>query len=462
MKTRSQLVCLLFAGVLWAFPATAQSIQASQFKGLVEMEQACAAMPGGRCEILISTTQVITLDHSHTLPQGITLRFKDGGGWIVNGQPLTVGSGIVEGPISRQIFGGTGQILGLRNARPEWFVPQATIYPAAALAAAYRATVLWGTVLLNDATYVSPFYDASKQDSCNGAVAPYVSPRRFLGVSRPDVDDESKPTELVGGTIIRGEICGSAPLQAAHLGVDAGPLVVKTLYKGVKSNGIYLPNHGSFNPKRGTHLADVSVLTNDLDGEHSVLIEGEEEALLEGLWIWTPGGTHGLVLKSAHSVVRDFHCKGASSDCLLVKSDYKTAANGLASDDRLDDIHISYLAKPGDTGGIVMDARWDSVQRIALSNVYEDGTSFGFRGAGSWFYKLKDLTIEGWTGSQITGPCMEFIYSSDIRMVRSSCNGKPATAVISPQRDWVGEIKPHLRIAWTTLVTRLSLALHMP
>jgi hypothetical protein len=150
-------------------------------------------------------------------------------------------------------------------------------------------------------------------------------------VGRPQVDDALHPQRLVGGSVILGEVCGSAPLQAAHLGVDAGPLVVRDLYKGVKSNGIYLPNHGSFNPKRGTHLADVSVLTNDLDGQHSVLIEGEEEALLEGLWIWTPGGTHGLVLKSAHSVVRDFHCKGAASDCLLVKSDYKTTTSSRTS-----------------------------------------------------------------------------------------------------------------------------------
>jgi hypothetical protein len=390
----------------------------------------------------------------------MTLRFEDGGRWIVNGEPLTVRSGLVVGPVDRQIFGGTAQIHGLRDARPEWFVPHAAIYPAEALAAAYRSTIPWGTILLNHATYVSPFYDSSKTDSCGGAMAPYTSPRRLLGTLRPRVDDEARPTRLVGGTIIQGEICGSVPLQAAHLGVDAGPLVVRNLYKGVKSNGIYLPNHGAFNPKRGTHLADVSVLTNDLDGEHSVLIEGDEEALIEGLWIWTPGGTHGLVLKSAHSMVKDFHCKGASSDCLLVKSDYKTAANGFAADDRLEDIHVSYLHQPGDTGGIVMDARWDNVQRITMLNVQEEGTSFGFRAAGSWFYKLKGVTIDGWTGSGITGPCLEFVYSSDIQMARSSCNGKPAAAVISPQRDWISEIKPSLRIVWTTLVTRLSLAAH--
>jgi hypothetical protein len=458
MKANLQALCLL-VGVLSALPAVAQSIQASQFKGLAEMEKTCAGMPGGRCDVLVSTIQVITLDRPHTLPQGISLRFVKDGGWIVNGQPLTVGSGVVEGPTSRQIFGGTSQILGLRNARPEWFVPPAVIYPAEALAAAFRSTLPWGTILLNNATYVSPFYDASKQDSCGAAMSPYTSPRRFLGIERPHVDDENKPTQLVGGTIIRGEICGNAPLQVAHLGVDAGPLVAQSLYKGVKSNGIYLPNHGSFNPKHGTHLADVSVLTNDLDGEHSVLIEGEENALIEGLWIWTPGGTHGLVLKSAHTVVRDFHCKGALADCLLLKSDYKTAANGFASDDQLDDIHISDLVKLGDTGGIVMDARWDNVLRITMTNVHENGTSFGFRAAGSWFYELKDVTINGWTGSEITGPCMWFVYSSDIRVTRSFCNGKPAEAVVSPQRVSISEIKPTLRIAWTTLVTRLAVAL---
>ena len=139
------------------------------------------------------------------------------------------------------------------------------------------------------------------------------------------------------------------------------------------------------------------MLTNDMAGQHSVLIEGEEGAVVDGLWVWAPGGTHGLILKSAHSTVRDYHCTGADADCLLVKSDYMTAANGRATDDVLEGIHIHSMNRAGDTGGISFDATWDSVSNIALRDVEEDGLSYGLSGSGSWFHRLKGVRVEGWT-----------------------------------------------------------------
>jgi hypothetical protein len=246
----------------------------------------------------------------------------------------------------------------------------------------------------------------------------YASPRKFVGVGRPGVDDARHPQRLVGGSIILGEICGSAVLQAAHLGVDVGPGVVRGLYGGVKANGIYLPSHGRFNPKRGTRLEDVSVLTNDMPGQHSVLIEGEEGAVVDGLWVWAPGGTHGLIVKSAHSVVRDYHCTGAVADCLLVKSDYMTAANGKATDDVFEGIHIHSMNVAGDTGGITFDATWDTVSGIELEDVEEDGLLFGFSGSGSWFHRLKGVRVEGWTARGMVGPCEAFGMRTEVVVVR--------------------------------------------
>jgi len=273
------------------------------------------------------------------------------------------------------------------------------------------------------------------------------------------VDDGQHPQELVGGSIVRGEVCGSAALDAEHLGVDAGPKVVESFYGGRKSDGIFLFNHGRLNPKQGTKLTDVAVLTNDSQTEHSVLVEGEEGAVIAGLWIWTPGGTHGLVLKSAHSRVSGFHCKGAAADCLLVKSDYRTAANGRAEDDLFDGIKISDLVKPGDTGGVMMDARWDSVSRISFRNVQEDGLSYGFHGAGSWLYRLQGVTITDWTARAMTGPCTEFRYSEAVQIVRAQCDDSlfRTGERSAPQAGWwsrlVHELKPELRILWTTVVT---------
>jgi hypothetical protein len=440
-----------------------KTVRASGAPGLAEMERACGVTEAP-CRIVVSTAQVITLSRPHTIPAGIVLRFEPGGEWTVNGATLTVGSGVVEAPESGQIFAGNGAIEGLSVVRPEWFVPaETTEYPQAALAAAYRATRLWGTILLSVTAYDSPFYSPT---GCDAAMTPYATPRKIVGVGRPALDDGQRPQALVGGTVIRGEICGSAPLAAEHLGVDTGPKVVESLYGGSKSDGIFLFQHGRFNPKQGTNLTDVAVLTNDSQTEHSVLVEGEEGAVIAGLWIWTLGGTHGLVLKSAHSLVSDFHCKGASSDCLLVKSDYRTAANGRAEDDQLDGITISDLAKPGDTGGIVLDATWDDVSRISFKNVQEDGLSFGFHGEGSWLYKLKGLTITYWTAQAMTGPCTEFKHSGAVQIVQAQCDDSlyRAEAQSAPQQSWwrrsAAELKPELRILWTTVATWSSVLWH--
>jgi hypothetical protein len=350
----------------------------------------------------------------------------------------------------------------LAEARPEWFAEAIVgadgrkTYPAEALAGAYRATAPWGTILLGDAVYVSPFTDLSGGGNGCGGVG-YDTPRRFVGAGRPHVDDENSPRQLLGGTVIRGEICGGAPLQMAHLGVDAGPQVTRELYRGVKPNGIYLPNPGGFNPKRGTQLKDVSVLTNDADGEHSVLIEGEDGAIVDGLWIWTTGGTHGLIIKSAHTRVSHFHCKGASADCLLVKSDYRTDGDGYAADDRFEDVDIRYLAKPGDTGGIEMDARWDNIAGVVFDGVREDGLRYGFEGGGSWFYKLTGVAIQRWTAQQLSGPCTRFYHRSQVSVSDSSCvDDRSAVAKRSfgaRFKAFVVEVKQHLRIVWTTFCT---------
>ena len=359
---------------------------------------------------------------------------------------------------------------GLTLARPEWFAAPLVdaagrkTYPAAALAGAYRATAAWGTILLGDASYVSPFYDATSSDPCGGAAAPYRSPRRFVGAGRPHVDDERYPQRLVEGSVLLGEICGATSLQMAHMGVDAGPAVVRTLYGGRRSNGIYLPNHGRFNPRQGTRLEDVAVLTNDLEGQHSVLIEGEDGAVIDGLWLWTPGGTHGLILKSAHSVVRDFHCKGARADCLLLKSDYMTAANGNATNDRLEGIHLAALRNPGDTGGIMLDGSWDTVSEIRMRDVEEESTAFGFSAAGSWFHSVRGVQIDGWKARGITGPCTMFGVRTHIAVVRGDC--QRADRPLPPRRrtfvlwcrDAGAALKLETRIVWQTVATWVVLA----
>jgi hypothetical protein len=456
--------CLLMPGQS-SVSAHATDVQASQFHTLSDMVKACMAIPGDHCTLVVSTPQTITLGSAYTLPKKIELQFSDGGMWTLNGKPLTVGSGLLKGPDARQIFAGTGDIRGLQVARPEWFSPGSSVYPANALAQAYRSTIAWGTILLNDATYTSPFYAVDKE-----SLAPFVTPRRFLGVKRPQVDDEQNPHRLIDGTIIRGAIYSASVFQGAHLGVDVGPDVVQELYGGSKPNGIFLPTPGGFNPKRGTRLEDISVLTNNADGQHSVLIEGDDGAFVDGLWIWTPGGTHGLVLKSSHTFVHNFHCKGASSDCLIVKSDYKTAGNGLATDDRLEDIFISALVRPGDTGGIEMDARWDDIARVSFENVREQGLSYALEADSSWFYGFRDIEINHLTASGLTGGCIGPGPRPEIRILNSECTDahgrlplyvQPRLLSIGARAmEFIHTFKTHLRILWVTACTLLRRLAH--
>ena len=173
----------------------------------------------------------------------------------------------------------------------------------------------------------------------------------------------------VGGTIVRGEVCGVAALKAYHLGLDEGPWVVRNLYGGNPAYGFMLTHAGRVGVVRGTHFEDISVLTNGMENQHSVIVEGQDEVTVQGLWIWTQGGTHGLVIKSSHATVRDFHCKGASSECLIVKSDAATDGAGYAADVLVDGVEISAMKTEGDTGGIEIDSRWDSVERLRLEHV---------------------------------------------------------------------------------------------
>jgi hypothetical protein len=369
------------------------------------MEAECAGVEA--CTVSVGTRQVVRLSGDRTLAGNIAVRFEAGGEWAVEGGALTIGSGRVEAPERQQVFAAGSQVRGLDEARPEWFAGVGVNgYPAEALAGAYRATKAWGTIRMGVGAYLSPFFDPTTWNTCgSGKFLLYDSPRTFVGAGRPGVDEERDPQRLVGGTIVRGEVCGVAALKVYHLGLDEGPWVVRNLYGGNPAYGFMLTHAGPVGLVRGTHFEDVSVLTNGMENQHSLIVEGQDDVTVQGLWIWTQGGTHGLVIKSSHATVRDFHCKGASSECLIVKSDAATDGAGYAADVVVDGVEISALKRDGDTGGIEIDSRWDAVERLRLEHVTERGTTYGIKGSGSWFHSLRDLTIRDWT-AEVMGECL--------------------------------------------------------
>ncbi len=382
------------------------------------------------CTVRVMDRWGLRLAGDAGLPANIVLRFEEGGEMGISGGALTIGSGRVEAGEGQRIFAGGSAVRGLDEARPEWFAEVgADGYPAEAMAGAYRATKVWGTIRLREATYLSPFFDPSSWLPCAGAkMSLYDSPRSFVGMGRPGVDDERDPQRLVGGTILRGEVCGVVALKAYHLGLDEGPWVVAHVFDGHPGYGFVLSHAGPVGAVKGTRLEDVSVLTNGMDSQHSVIIEGQDDAAVQGLWIWTQGGTHGLVIKSSHTTVRDFHCKGASSDCLIVKSDAATDGAGYAAEVVVDGVEISSLRVAGDTGGIGIDSRWDSVHALTMDHVTERGTSYGILGSGSLFHTMRDVTVRHWT-AEVEGMCLNLTEAARVVVEEFRCQSRGAAGV---------------------------------
>lgn len=390
------------------------------------MENACLATPQHQCTLIADAPQSLEISGTHKLPPSMHVRFTENARWTLHGGTLDFDGASIEAPAASQVFAGEGRVQGLALARPEWFAqPEGSIWPAAALRAAYLSTVVNGTIQLNAASYISPFTWAPALGGPRSELLAYDSPRTFLGAGRPSPDNESSPTKLVGGTIILGMWGGSAALRAAHLGLDDGPFAV-ALFHGIEGYGIVLGTTRKLGIVGGTDLQDISVLTNGVHDQHSVIIEGQHHATVDGLWVWTLGGTHGLVIKSSDTRVHDFHCKGASADCLIVKSDYATDKAGYAERVSISDVWIRYLRVPGDTGGIAIDSRWDSVRSLTMSDVHEQGLTLGISASGSDFHTLRHVVLQDWSAEDMLGSCLVAGKADDFTVTHFGCALLPA------------------------------------
>ncbi len=332
--------------------------------------------------------------------------------------------GSVEAP-AEALFPDGSPVRGLAAARPEWFASSASggtqsPLPANALAEAYAATEPWGAIYLQARQYVSPF------SSCPPATLRFVSPRTLVGAGRPTPDNPTDPTRLQGGTILLGGIFGTAPLRLAHLGIDVGPAVSAGVLQGCQPAGVFIeqPDHTFVS---GDRLEDVSVLTTGAFNMHSVMIAGHDHTEVRGLWIWSLGGTHGLVMKSSDSLVDGLHCWGTVNDCLIVKSDYATDFLGRAVHDRIAHVEINPLHPDGGfVGGIILESRWDTVHSVELEDIQERGTQFGLTVLGSTFYRPHDITIRHWKADAVGSFCLYADRADNVAVSDLQCRLLPA------------------------------------
>lgn len=451
---------LLLQCFLLVFAVLAAPGQTPRTVTLQELEASCSPRPDGTCEIRIDWPVETALGGPQKLAPHTRIRFGAAGTWTLTSGTLDLGGTDISAPSGHRMFYGDGRVFGLRSAQPDWFAsPVDGVLPREALQRAYEATIPWGTVRLSGAAYISPFFDPAASSTCGGHTLLFDSPRTLVGVRRPVPDSEHVPTRLVNGSVIRGEICGRGALRAVHLGVDAGPFVVAHNFGGSAFFGIQITSEGRFGKVAGSALEDVSVLTTGAKDQHSVIFEGQRDLRVKDLWIWTRGGTHGLVIKSFNSTVENLHCSGASADCLILKSDYATDHAGQASNDSVTGVFLQPLARPGDTGGIVLDARWDSLRHLRLTDIHEQGLSYGISGLDSPFHRMIDVEIDRWSATGMLGPCLQLVGGSGLRVRDSLCTLSPQAAagpevVRSRPRLFA---KPTLRILYTQATTDIPI-----
>ena len=411
-------------------------LDAANYPSLDAVKAACDAAAGKAsriCVVDVRSRTPLQLSSIPYVPRDMRFRFEPGGVLELGAGTLDFSGGSIETAVvgaPMQIFAGAGKVAGLNEARPEWFVPATDgAVPATALAAAYAATVTWGTIRLSARSYVSPFTAIPRTDwpapPSSVLQVPYDSPRSFIGSGRPVPDSDSAPTRLIGGSILLGPVMGNVPMIAEHLGVDNGPNAAAQYFGGWRGYGLVLASTGKLQGT-GTRFEDLSVLTTNAVNQHSVMIEAQSFATVQGLWIWSLGGLHGLVIKSSHTTVDDFHCKGGGSDCLVIKSDFDTASAGYASDDTFNGVYISYLKTPGDTGGIAVDSSWDNVHDVTLSDVHLDGLNLGIYIFGSLVHTARNLHLDHWTATRMSGRCFDTLHTDHIDVSDFACSLVPA------------------------------------
>lgn len=415
--------CLLLLGSLAGLCLRAQAPLPQGSLTPDTLGRFCAAQGSPACVVFLDGQYTLALRGDWQLPRSIHLRFAPGSALHVTGGTLDFSGGSVEAPPADTIFPDANTVRGLAASRPEWFVAGSSEpMPRGALAAAYAATEPWGTLYLQARAYVSPF---SECPSIHDSVR-YLSPRTLVGSGRPIPDDPVQPTHLQAGTILLGGIMGTAPLRAAHLGIDAGPQISASITPGCQLPAVFIEQPANHQFVSGDRLEDVSVLTTGAKNMHSVMIAGHDRTEVRDLWIWTLGGTHGLVMKSSNSVVDGLHCAGAVSDCLIVKSDYATDLLGRAVHDRVAHVDIHPLQPGGYVGGILVDSSWDTVHSLDMRDITETGTRYSMVIFGSRFYRPHNITVENWSTDAVTGFCLWANRTDALQVSNLRCGVRPS------------------------------------
>lgn len=235
-----------------------------------------------------------------------------------------------------------------------------------------------GVVKIGVGTFNSPARTKIKDNvKFIGSGKPYPN----ITVSYPNNTDQpvmSKPTKLVGGTVLNGEfnISEKNNINVSYLGVDVGKDWSDS-NGGVLNNAFMtyalnnsLPNTSN-PPTKGLVVNNVSALCLSSTAlVHAVLIENTINASITN--VSTFYGYHGLVIKSVGTSVDGAECYGHDGEGVIIKADNYAYCN----DVNISNVYISSI-EPNDGGGFMFDGGSGSLRRITANNVKIAFTKWG-------------------------------------------------------------------------------------
>jgi hypothetical protein len=198
----------------------------------------------------------------------------------------------------------------------------------------------------------------------------------LVGAGAPQMDSDSMPTKLEGGTIIEPGLsfCGASNIIISDMGFDDGPAYFSAT--GIATDGlIFQGATGAVGEPMVTNVAvsnEIALGSGSNAQFHANLFEHVDGVKINN--IAAALDTHCNVIKSRDVIVVGLTGAGCGNDAgLIIKGDgYTTVTNVIAR-------NISAKAlTPGDSGsGVILDAEGvDAVSDIAVYDVQTTGVQF--------------------------------------------------------------------------------------
>lgn len=260
-----------------------------------------------------------------------------------------------------------------------------------------------GVVNIGVGTFASPTKAKIKDNTVfkgSGRPYPNMTTTYTDAVSQPT---RTSPTKLVGGTILQGTFDFSTKnnIEVRNLGVDVGKEWIDANNGGAPLDGLITandfshPDNNTTPPTKGVVIDNVSSLNYSASAlPHAILVENTVDATVNN--VLTVYGNHGLVVKSIGTNVSNVQAYGHGGEGVIIKAD----TYAYCSDVNVSNVYISSIGAY-DGGGFMVDAGSGKIERINISNVNVEFTSYGFTTTANG--NIEDLKLSNVNVNDVNG-----------------------------------------------------------